>query len=151
MKIAIEVNKRDIFSKINMDDYKVLVDLPGVSRDLYWERMLIIDGVKYTANFYSHDHDMLVVHEVTDAPDDLYITTDYKDRPQTFQESDPTCPICGCTISDAFELSDETEMDCPECHALLSIERIVDVSYDTTVLEVREPIVVREEVSKDEK
>lgn len=43
-----------------------------------------------------------------------------------------TCPCCGYTYSDSWELSDnDDEMDCPDCHETFSMERHIEVTYVT--------------------
>ena len=134
MKIMIELIKDSFFEPFKEENYKLLKEIPNVDHDDYFSKVLIIDGVSYTPRYYMTTHDILVVGIYDNNTEGLYITTDYEESLETFQESEPTCPVCGQTYSDAFELSDEDEIDCPNCYAQLSVERIVDVSYTTTLI-----------------
>ncbi len=134
MKIMIELTEHSFFEPYKEENYKLLKEIPNVDHDDYFSKVLIIDGVSYTPCYYMTTHDILVVGTYDNNTEGLYITTDYEESLETFQESDPTCPVCGQTYSDAFELSDEDEIECPNCYAQLSVERIVDVSYTTTVV-----------------
>lgn len=134
MKIKIELTRHSFFEPYKEENYKLLKEIPNVDHNDYFGKVLIIDGVSYTPCYYMTTHDVLVVSTYDDNTEGLYITTDYKERLETFQESEPTCPVCGQTLSDAFELADEAEEYCPNCYAQLSVERVVDVSYTTTVI-----------------
>lgn len=46
-------------------------------------------------------------------------------REETF-----TCPYCNYEYIDAFELSDDGEINCPRCHSKLEYERIITVEYN---------------------
>jgi len=140
MKIMIELTERNFFESYKEENYKLLKEISNADYNDYFGKVLIIDGVSYTPHSYIHTHDVLVVDTYDDNTEGLYITTDYKDRPETFQESEPTCPVCGQTYSDSFELDDEDEIECPNCYAQLSVERIVDVSYTTTLISKGEVI-----------
>ena len=130
----IELTNHDAFASFEESNYKLLKEIPNADYHDYFSKVLIIDGVSYTPRYYMITHDGLVVGIYDDNTEGLYITTDYKKRLETFQESEPTCPVCGQTFSDAFELDDEAEIDCPNCYAQLSVERIVDVSYTITLI-----------------
>ena len=132
MKIKIELTS--FFEPYKEENYKLLKEIPNVDYNDYFGKVLIIDGVSYTPSYYMITDDILVVGIYDDNTEGLYITTDYKERLETVHESSPTCPLCGQTYSDAFELDDETEIECPNCYAQLSVERDIDVSYTTTVI-----------------
>ena len=134
MKIMIELTEHSFFEPYKEENYKLLKDISNADHHDYFSKVLIIDGVSYTPCYYMTTHDVLVVSTYDDSTEGLYITTDYKERLETFQESKPTCPVCGQTFSDAFELDDEAETECPNCYAQLLIERVVDVSYSTTLI-----------------
>lgn len=134
MKIMIELTTHNFFEPYKEENYKLLKEIPNVDHNDYFDKVLIIDGVSYTPCYYMITNDILVVGIYDDNTEGLYITTDYKERLETIQESSPTCPLCGQTYSDAFELNDETEIECPNCYAQLSVERVIDVSYTTTVI-----------------
>lgn len=134
MKIMIELGKHDFFADFDESNYKLLKEIPNVDHHDYFSKVLIIDGVSYTPSYFMTKKDILVVGVYDNNTEGLYVTTDFKERPETFEESEPTCPICGHTYSDAFELSDETEIECPNCYAQLSVERVIDVSYTTTLI-----------------
>ena len=140
MKIMIELTEHSFFDDFDEVNYKLLKEIPNVDYCDYFDKILIIDGVSYTPRYYITTHDVLVVSKYDDNTEGLYITTDYKERLETFQESEPTCPVCGQIYSDAFELDDEDDIECPNCYAQLSVERIVDVSYTTTLISKGEVI-----------
>ena len=148
MKIMIELGKHDVFADFDESNYKLLKEIPNVDHHAYFSKVLIIDGVSYTVRYYMIKHDVLVVSKYDGNTEELYITTDYKERLETFQESEPTCPVCGQTFSDAFELDDEAEIDCPNCYAQLSVERVVDISYSTTLISKGEVIDLDKEGEK---
>lgn len=140
MKIMIELGKHDAFEDFDESNFKLLKEIPNVDYNDYFGKVLIIDGVSYTPYCYMTTHDVLVVGIYDSNTEGLYITTDYKGNLETFQESEPICPVCGQTYSDAFELNDEDEIECHNCYAQLSVERIVDVSYTTTLISKGEVI-----------
>lgn len=140
MKIMIELTEHNFFEPYKEENYKLLKEISNADHHDYFGKVLIIDGVSYTTCYYMTTHDVLVVDTYDDNREGLYITTDYKERLETFQESEPTCPVCGQTYSDAFELADEDEIECHNCYAQLSVERIVDVSYTTTLISKGEVI-----------
>lgn len=53
-------------------------------------------------------------------------------------ESEITCPKCGHEFECSYECftlgSDTAEVECEECNAKLSVERIVTVDYQTKVV-----------------
>lgn len=58
------------------------------------------------------------------------------EREETIQEHELTCPVCGYKNPDSWELSESDDAhDCGHCGAVLSFERIVDVSYTARVVE----------------
>lgn len=140
MKIMIELTKHSSFEPYKEENYKLLKEIPNADHHDYFSKVLIIDGVSYTTCCYMPTHDVLVVVAHDNNTEGLYITTDYKERLETFQDSEPTCPVCGQTYSDAFELDDETEIVCPNCYSQLSVERVVDISYSTTLISKGEVI-----------
>ena len=140
MKIMIELTEHSFLEPYKEENYKLLKEISNVDYNDYFGKVLIIDGVSYTPCYYMPTHDVLVVDTYDDNTEGLYITTVYKERLKTFQESEPTCPVCGQTYLDDFELADETEIECPNCYAQLSVERIVDVSYTTTLISKGEVI-----------
>ena len=148
MKIMIELIKHSIFEPYKEENYKLLKEIPNVDHCDYFDKVLIIDGVSYTPCFYMTTHDVLVVATYDDNTEGLYITTDYRGRLETVHESSPTCPLCGQTYSDAFELADETEIECPNCYAQLSVERVIDISYTTTVISKGEEVNLDKEGEK---
>jgi hypothetical protein len=46
---------------------------------------------------------------------------------------DPICPLCGHRVSDAWELSDEDEIDC-ECGATFECIRDIEITYSTELI-----------------
>ncbi len=148
MKIMIELGKHDFFADFDESNYKLLKEIPNVDYNDYFFKVLIIDGVSYTPHYHLTTDDILVVGIYDSNTEGLYITTDYKKRLETFQESEPTCPVCGQTYSDAFELADETEIECPNCYSRLSVERVVDISYSTTLISKGEVIDLDKEGEK---
>ena len=150
MKIKIELTEHSFFEPYKEENYKLLKEIPNVEHNDYFGKVLIIDGVSYTPSYYMITDDILVVGIYDDNTEGLYITTDYKERLETFQESEPTCPVCGQTFSDAFELDDEAEIDCPNCYAQLSVERVVDVSYSTALISKGEVIDLEEEGGEEQ-
>lgn len=148
MKIMIELTEHSFFEPYKEENYKLLKEIPNADHHDYFNKVLIIDGVLYTPRYYMTQQDILVVSKYDDNTEGLYITTDYKERLETFQESEPTCPVCGQRISDAFELADEAEIDCPNCYAQLSVERVVDVSYSTVLISKGEVIDLDKEGEK---
>ena len=55
---------------------------------------------------------------------------------ETDYTREPTCPRCGYVVRDAWELSDETEIDCgnPECEVAFKVFRNVEVTYTTELV-----------------
>ena len=140
MKIMIELGKHDAFDDFDESNYKLLKEIPNVDFYDYFGKVLIIDGVSYTACYHMTKQDVIVVGRYDDNTEGLYITTDYKGNFETFEESEPICPVCGQTYLDSFELADEDEIECPNCYAQLSVERVVDVSYTTKLISKGEVI-----------
>jgi len=134
MKIMIELVKHDYFEDFNESNYKLLKEIPNADYNDYFSKVLISDGVSYTPIYFINKKDILVVGVYDNNTEGLYVTTDFKKRPETVQESKPICPVCGQTYSDAFELSDETEIKCSNCNSNLFVERVVDVSYTTILI-----------------
>lgn len=142
MKIMIKLTEYNFLEPYKEENYKLLKEISNADYNDYFGKVLIIDGVSFRPCYYMPPHDVLVVSKYDDNTEGLYITTDYKERLKTFQEPEPTCPVCGQIYSNAFELADETEIECPNCYAQLSVKRIVDVSYTTTLSSKGEVIVL---------
>lgn len=147
MRIMRELERIDFFQGFDESKHELLKEIPNADYRDYLSKVLIIDGVSYTPRYYLKN-DVLIVGYYDDNKEGLYITTDYKGRPETFEESDPKCPVCGQTYSDAFELADEDEIECPNCYAHLSVERVIDISYTTTLISKGEVIDLDKEGEK---
>ena len=61
-------------------------------------------------------------------------------RKVSSNEIEITCPICNYEFCDSWEYEDSDEGFCPCCGADLEFDRVVEVSYITSVVEVQEPI-----------
>lgn len=55
-----------------------------------------------------------------------------EDEVEETLEDEFTCPYCGYIYSDAFELQDEGNINCPSCGSELEYTRIVTVEYSVT-------------------
>ena len=53
------------------------------------------------------------------------------EAPDTLLQPDPVCPYCGEKVSDAWELDDDTEIECGACEREFWCWRVVDVRYTT--------------------
>lgn len=61
--------------------------------------------------------------------------SDEDDEIETEFTDDPVCPKCAHKVADAFELSDDTEIECTGgCGAVFAVTRHVEVSYTTTLV-----------------
>lgn len=65
------------------------------------------------------------------------LTIEYVEEPfnqdEIFKHNEIKCPYCGTETSDSWEYSDDGEEICSVCGSEYSYERVVDVSYTTTI------------------
>ena len=52
-----------------------------------------------------------------------------------FHKDEATCPACGRVFGDSFEYADSDKQKCDRCGVLFWIERNVEVTYTTGLLE----------------
>lgn len=150
MKIGILKNKRDYLEEDTLDNYTILKDIPNANYKDYFSKTLIIDDEKYVSVSYNNKTDVLAVKEFEDKSNKITTFGNLEDGDlETFDEHEPTCPICGYEYQDAFELEDETEIDCPNCHAQLEVTREVSVSYTTKVISGGETLNLDEEENSE--
>lgn len=64
------------------------------------------------------------------------------DEDEIFQHNEIKCPYCGIEKSDSWEYSDDGSEICDTCGSEYEYERIVDVSYTTTIKKKNEKIIV---------
>ena len=66
-----------------------------------------------------------------------FLTIEYTNEPidenEIFQHDEIKCPYCGTEKSDSWEYSDDGSERCDTCGSEYEYERIVDVSYTTTI------------------
>lgn len=62
---------------------------------------------------------------------------EFKDDEEVEETSEEefTCPYCGYVDEDAFELPDDGEIDCPQCHSKIKYQREVTVTYNVEPVE----------------
>ncbi len=67
------------------------------------------------------------------------LTIEYMETPideeKIFQHHEIKCPYCGVESSDSWEASDTDTIECDICESTYKYERIVDVSYTSTLIE----------------
>ena len=75
-----------------------------------------------------------------------FLTIEYVNNPidedEIFQHDEIKCPYCGIEKSDSWECSDDGSEICDTCGSEYEYERIVDVSYTTTIKKKNEKITV---------
>ncbi|MGL6184732.1 MAG: hypothetical protein ACRC1T_05070 [Clostridium chrysemydis] len=90
-----------------------------------WERAIRLDDTYYTICAKQGEN-----YQIEELPSyDL-------NKEETFGEDEIKCPICGYEISDSWECEDDGgEEVCGGCGSILEWNRVVEVTYSTTVKE----------------
>ncbi len=75
-----------------------------------------------------------------------FLTIEYVNNPidedEIFQHDEIKCPYCGNEKSDSWECSDDGNETCDACGSEYEYERIVDISYTTTIKKKNEKIII---------
>lgn len=105
--------------------------------------LLIINNVAYTICSMSgkaNKYQTAYVERVKNQS----VFVDGEDPEEQYKTDNITCPYCGYENENSWEADDSDEhYKCPNCGSYFSYEREVDVSYYSSPVEKKDPLVIR--------
>lgn len=113
-------------------------------KDEPYKTMLLSENIDLWDNNLFKFNDGKLYRVVLHSKENKYVIEEVKyfnpKRKASSNENEIMCPVCNYEFGDSWEYEDSDEDFCPCCGADLEFDRVIEVSYITSVVQVREPV-----------